>query len=147
MSNSPALQLPDLPTDETVIQAGVAAILTRFPGSRPPTIECSPGWYPLLVALDSALAPVAPDYQVLQIKEKFGGLRYYVDLPQDPANVDRSRYHHAPFTTLQELITQAEQRSFTICETCGAPADSTVLPRGYSPRCADHRHPYTQVPK
>jgi hypothetical protein len=36
------------------------------------------GWQPLIDELDRQLRELDPDYMVLQIKEKFGGLRYYV---------------------------------------------------------------------
>lgn len=42
--------------------------------------------------------------EILQIKQKFGGLRFYVGLA--PAEVS-------------EAIREAETRSFTICEECG----------------------------
>jgi hypothetical protein len=42
------------------------------------------------------------------VKEKFGGLRIYIDGGKDPDH-------------LEKLIDQLEQRSFHICEKCGAP--------------------------
>lgn len=46
--------------------------------------------------------------RIAQVKEKFGGLRFYI------YGGDR------PF---QELILRAEQASFTVCEYCGAPGE------------------------
>jgi hypothetical protein len=47
-------------------------------------------WYPLLVELDEQLGALLPNYVLHQVKEKFGGLRYYwesgedVHDPEDP---------------------------------------------------------------
>jgi len=38
------------------------------------------GWWPLLARLDRDIAALAPNYQLLQVKEKFGGLRYYIQM-------------------------------------------------------------------
>ena len=42
-------------------------------------------WLPRLDSLDSELADIDPDYQLLQIKTKHGGLRYYVESCRIPA--------------------------------------------------------------
>ena len=36
-----------------------------------------PGWKNLIKELDSKMSAIDPDYTIEQIKEKFGGLRYY----------------------------------------------------------------------
>ena len=47
---------------------------------------------------------IQPGFQVVQVKEKFGGLRFYVDAaPQ----------------AIHDLIHKAESDSFFICERCG----------------------------
>jgi hypothetical protein len=73
------------------------------------------GWYGLLERLCEKLKPLAGDsFEVLQVKEKFGGLRFYVI--HSTAEMDR-------------IIADAENESFTICEVCGAPGKCMV--RGY----------------
>ena len=67
-------------------------------------IECEKGW-------ESLYAPLIERCQkegvkILQIKEKFGGLRFYVDTGS---------------TDLFRAIDAAEDASFKICEQCGAP--------------------------
>lgn len=62
-----------------------------------------PGWAALLTALDYELRQVCPEYQILQIKEKFGGLRYYIS-GNTPAHNLTERY---------------EALSQVICEQCG----------------------------
>ena len=49
------------------------------------------------------------DFRVDQIKEKFGGLRFYVNRPVDP-NVDK-------------MIADAEEKSYKLCTECGEHGD------------------------
>lgn len=79
-------------------------------GSRAMWVESGPGWWPILLKLDQDIAKLAPDYQVLQVKEKFGGLRYYIG--GVPADVSDSVY---------ALIDAAERESYQTCEECGEP--------------------------
>lgn len=59
----------------------MAPVLARFDNPAWAGISCGRGWYPILLRLDAQIAQIAPDYQVLQVKEKFGALRYYWALP------------------------------------------------------------------
>ncbi len=81
-------------------------------------IECGNGWFALIDRLsraceneiDTLMAQGAPKEgwpRIAQIKEKFGGLRFYV---------------HGPLSDdLREQIVQAEHEgSLCICERCGA---------------------------
>jgi hypothetical protein len=62
-----------------------------------------PGWGQLIEQIYNAL----PENAVIcQIKEKFGGLRFYVD------NISQE---------LQHMIGELETKSETICELCGKP--------------------------
>lgn len=82
-------------------------------------IECSEGWFDLIDRLSSACENEINTLieqgvttegwpRIAQIKEKMGGLRFYVNGSlSDP---------------LREQILQAEnEESFCICERCGAP--------------------------
>jgi hypothetical protein len=59
------------------------------------------GWASLL---DKIYDNLRPETQVLQVKEKFGGLRFYVG---------------GATTEEFDVIDQAEEDSYTICEQCG----------------------------
>jgi hypothetical protein len=84
-------------------------IENRIPQGYWRSIDIGPGWYPLVFELDANLAKLFPDYQVHQVKEKFGGLRYYTEaVPKDI------------YTDWRKLIDEAEAKSFTVCEVCGA---------------------------
>ena len=41
-------------------------------------VECGEGWYKLILDCHSELLALDPDYKILQIKEKFNNLRYYI---------------------------------------------------------------------
>ncbi len=68
-----------------------------------------PGWGDLLTRLIDDLFELGWDGQVLQAKEKFGGLRFYVG-----SGCSRAIY---------ERIHAAENESFETCEQCGAPGE------------------------
>ena len=80
-------------------------------------LECDKGWHNLLdklcFVMDNYIKHQLPDdikdeVYAVQIKEKFGGLRFYIS-------------HSDPF--LDGAISMAEKMSYTICEHCGNPAD------------------------
>lgn len=73
------------------------------------------GWYPLIQNLVESLHTLSlnsemKDFKVVQIKEKFGGLRFYVS--------------NAP-PEAEKLIDAAETASIETCEYCGKPATIT----------------------
>lgn len=81
-------------------------ILQRFPGGWGAYVGVGPGWFPLITELDARLAEIKPDYEVHQVKEKFGGLRYYIGSGSEE---------------MHQLIQEAEERSYKICEETGKP--------------------------
>ena len=62
------------------------------------------GWWPLVLELIQDLSKMGWDGQITQIKEKFGGLRFYVG--------DGTKSIHS-------RIYEAEDLSFSLCELCG----------------------------
>lgn len=69
--------------------------------------ECEDGWYELLhqLCLDIQAANPPENFCVVQVKEKFGTLRFYVD------NSNKE---------IDDLIHEAEMKSSSICEYCGS---------------------------
>jgi hypothetical protein len=82
------------------------------------------GWRPLVRGLDANLRDIDSNYVIEQVKEKFGGLRFYVNSP--PEDEDS-------FADFYKLIQDAEELSFRICETCGT-AGKGCKPNKYSIR-------------
>jgi hypothetical protein len=75
--------------------------------------ECGDGWAGLIrnlcVQIQGALdadPELKPTFAALQVKEKFGGLRFYINGGND---------------AIENMITQAERLSETTCEVCGKP--------------------------
>ena len=93
------------------------------------SLSIGDGWLPLVSSLDDSLAEIDPDYSLGQCKEKFGGLRYYAIPSENLDDSSRRKFH--------DLISDAEKRSYTICEVCGGPGRPTNT---YTIRtvCPDH---------
>lgn len=69
--------------------------------------DCFPvgkGWRPLVEKLVDDIIAIDKDCTVAQVKEKFGGLRFYVFATKEGVN---------------DLIDIAEKDSYNICEMCG----------------------------
>lgn len=85
-------------------------------------IDVGAGWIPLLEQLVKDLVAFGWNKDLHQVKEKFGGLRFYVG---------------EATAEMYELISAAEERSFSICELCGAPGEQNA--KGWiRTRCAAH---------
>lgn len=92
--------------------------------------ECSDGWFELIYKLCEDIKKLNPpeNFEVIQVKEKFGGLRFYADNGT---------------SEIYERIHQAEQDSYTICENCGAPAAGAKRIRGWVSTLCEHCAPKT----
>jgi len=61
------------------------------------------GWYPIIKDLIDGLIKLGWDKNVIQVKQKFGGLRFYIDEGSDE---------------MHKLIIEAERKSYETCEKC-----------------------------
>jgi hypothetical protein len=68
-------------------------------------VECDDGWLELIAELIRELVDAGWTREIRQIKEKFGGLRFYAD------GLSEKRV---------EIIMKYEKRSYEICEICGS---------------------------
>lgn len=77
-----------------------------------------PGWLSIVEKLSEKLA-VDPSIRCVQVKVKFGGLRYYLEIP-------------AP-AWAHEAVRVAEEEAWRTCERCGALAAPVTVGvgRGY----------------
>ncbi len=80
-----------------------------------------PGWVELVWSLSEQL--VSHDVQVVQVKEKFGGLRVYLDIEKMSA---------AP------LLRTAEAVSGTMCQECGKAAQLAMRGHLIGTWCPEH---------
>jgi hypothetical protein len=88
--------------------------------------DCGPGWLPAIIPVLEICE--ARGIRVVQIKEKFGGLRIYLDDTDDDV--------HA-------AILLAESIASRTCEECGAPGELRG-PGWYRTRCDDCARPITR---
>lgn len=86
------------------------------------------GWHELVRDLEAKLTELLGVYDLYQIKEKFGGLRYYIG----PVDADKFDAAHA-------LISEAEAKSFHICEECGKPGECKASRHWLKTLCEEHR--------
>lgn len=110
-------------------------ILSNFDTDATASFEHKPGWIPTIVSLHRKILALVDDYIIYQIKEKFGGLRFYAQ----PIILDswspENKYHITQI--FNHLITSAETSSLNICEVCSKPGTLTVHNYWYKTRCDD----------
>lgn len=116
-------------------------------------MSCSDGWYNLIDELCENVTTLIGDKNITvtaaQVKEKFGGLRFYYDIEAPTFSVSKinevfSRFmfkHHWGImywriidfrkkiyrNTLEKIsdtINDAEAKSYEICEKCGEPGET-----------------------
>ena len=105
----------------------LTGILERIPTQWGRSIDCGPGWHQILVDLDRYLAATLPSFQVLQVKQKFGTLRFYWFCEQ------ASEEQRA---AANSLVAAAELRSASTCENCAAPGQLCVKDGWLKTLCA-----------
>jgi hypothetical protein len=96
------------------------------------SLECKGGWFTLLDRLFDAIekhletlpkkSEVRKDFVILQVKEKFGGLRVYVGGADD---------------FIYDKILQVEEDSKSICEFCGINGELAKCGWYYRTVCRD----------
>ena len=98
------------------------ALRPRFVESGFVGFEAPYGWLEIVVNLHEQLLD-NPDYRIVQVKEKFGGLRFYT---QGITEEQRP------------LVRAAEKESLTVCQGCGSREDVEMRNHGWvATLCAD----------
>jgi len=82
------------------------------------------GWNTLLENLFEEISKTNPpdEFMILQIKSKFGGLRFYV---------------YGSTNEIDEIIQKYEEKSFSTCEICGKSPASPTETRWITTLCDD----------
>lgn len=105
------------------------AMRDRFPrvfkGAQLPWgLECGPGWDELLVDLLAQLDAILAKhptlrFRLVQIKEKFGSLRFYVSFDEGTEDdIAQKDLVKVVFAAIQD----AQKKSARTCERCGTPS-------------------------
>jgi hypothetical protein len=110
-----------LPQDAGEYAEQLKKVLERFDPSIYPSLDCGSGWYKIIVGLDKDLSFLCPDYQIHQIKEKFGSLRFYWASPLEGEWYDKtSDEDKETIRDIMHSVTHyAEFLSGRVCEVCG----------------------------
>src|SRR5208283_513733 len=84
--------------------------------------ECDNGWFDLIWRLCEHIEPlVDKDFYVVQVKEKFGGLRFYTSGTLNGV--------------VYEYIQDAENEAIHTCESCGKPGKLKKINGWYLTAC------------
>jgi hypothetical protein len=96
-----------------------------------------PGWQPIILALNKICKKLDSGHKIVQIKEKFGGLRYYYyssgDLEDD---VSESIY---------TLVSFVETICYLMCENCGSTQNVSTEGQWLKTKC-DNCQKLAKVP-
>ena len=91
-------------------------------------LECDDGWYDLIYDLcteitkfyDEIKKPI--NLHVNQIKEKFGGLRFYFSLDNEKSDTsDAKNDNHELYKKIHQIVQKYCDKSYEVCEVCGKP--------------------------
>lgn len=98
--------------------------------------RCHDGWSRIITELTEEIARIvdgpqgAPELRVVEVKQKLGGLRYYVwHVPEKHA------------LAVAEAKQRAEERSFETCEVCGKPGKLVRSDGYWHTACPEHEDP------
>jgi len=90
-------------------------------------IDTNDGWYTLIDNLCQEIISIEKTHGVSliadQVKEKYGGLRFYYHL------IGNDKATYEGYTLIEEVVTKYESMSEVTCEVCGEPG--TISPAGW----------------
>lgn len=101
------------PADAGEYSQGLERVLNRFPSGHLKAIECEKGWYQIIVELDDRLSRICPSYEIYQIKQKYGVLRYRWG--------SKERLAPEMYQKMLDISNAYENLSKTVCEVTGEP--------------------------
>lgn len=103
----------------------------QFPFMKDIICECDDGWFGIIQGLCQDLVKAYEscgkdpnNIVVVQVKEKFGELRFYTDILIPGAD---------------QIITAAEEESRETCEVCGAPGTQELYRGWIQTVCNEHK--------
>jgi len=88
------------------------------------------GWEPLIHEVFDVLESIKGQVKIIQVKEKWGGLRIYTDYINEKVDI---------------AIRNAERKSFTMCEVCGKEGKLRNCNGWYRTLCDVHGKGYPEV--
>ena len=100
--------------------------------------EVGDGWKTHVMECHRQLKHLDPGYRISQIKEKFGGLRYYYDSSYDFENIIND--------VMDSVVQAAEYRCSITCEVCGAGGRMRYNFGWYKTLCDEHDSNHRAAP-
>lgn len=85
--------------------------ITKFKEYYKGCFPVGKGWRPLVEKLVDDIIKIDKEIEITQIKEKYGGLRFYI---------------YGGNKEIHNLIDKAEAESYKICENCGVKENVTT---------------------
>ena len=107
-----------VPEDAGEYEEGLTNVMKRIPEGWGRWISHNKGWYKLVCDTDEMLRHIDPDYEIHQVKEKFGTLRYYYG--------SKFPWDSVEGRIMQAIVRQAEHLSSITCEYCGKAQYGTI---------------------
>ena len=128
----------NLPDDAGEYREDLLDILDRVPIGWGKWISCDKGWYKLLVDTNRKMKMMWPQYEIHQVKEKYGTLRFYWGISSEDENWQElsDDVSNTIYDIMMDISHQAENRSAYICESCGAHGKTRVRRYWYKTLCA-----------
>jgi hypothetical protein len=108
----------------------IVHMLSKFDPNYPAVLDVGPGWIHIIAKLHNAIFLMNPNYRIAQVKQKLGGLRYYIYL--DPQESEDSKNAKK---IINNFIYLAEHQASETCEQCGEPGKLTKTNMYYRTAC------------
>ena len=117
-------------------------------------IDCPEGWHDIVKdvcnKIETINNTVGKDHnfeiQAIQVKEKFGTLRFYIgNYPKEDASDEDMELARLFEEICEDVVTRAEYLTESVCQVCGRPIyeGNRVVSRGwigyYCPECAEKK--------
>lgn len=95
------------------LQLQIENLKNKFVLDWSKSIDVDEGWYQIIIDCDKELSQIDPDYQIYQIKQKFGRLRYYYKASQP--------FEEKTYLKMTSIVSKYESLSSCTCEATGLP--------------------------
>ena len=92
------------------LQLKIESLKSKIDPNYGQYISVDEGWYQIILDCDKELTAIDPNYRIFQIKEKFGGLRYYFK----PSQSDT-------LEAMNKVVSKYEEIAARTCEATGMP--------------------------
>jgi hypothetical protein len=119
---------------------GLYKVIERIDEKYGKYVSIGSGWEKIVVDCNEELSKIDPNYKILQVKEKFGDLRFYFE-PSDKSNEDLRK-------KMNDVVAKHELLASATCEETGLPGIKMRSAGGWiktlNPEYAEKNHHYAK---